>query len=359
MKVLPAKGFFGKHYHPYGMVLPGRKYSAGSQYRYGFNGKEDDKDISEGGQDYGMRINDTRLGRFLSVDPVWSGYPMLTPYQFASDNPIFNIDIDGLEGGRATLPANIVNGKTGELFARTQLEVSGKWDIYEQVTVRPTGTGAASNTRMDFLLRSRETGNLYRVEVKTGDAVSSENQTASETAIQEGEYMELRSAKPEIKSDIGAKGIKLRIGGSIRIRLQLNFTKPNFGIKAEGTMVNPNVKGASEIATLEQEINSFQAKLIDETPIVAPTNAPEITPVEEIAPEAAPIDEMTPFEGNVLEPVEFLITGINKLIEKNKPSGAARAKPLPAILKNIEQNKVKPELSPKTKIQPTKAKKHG
>ncbi len=36
-------------------------------YSYGFNGKEDDKDISEGGQDYGMRIYDSRVGRFLSV----------------------------------------------------------------------------------------------------------------------------------------------------------------------------------------------------------------------------------------------------------------------------------------------------
>ncbi len=36
---------------------------------------------------------------FLSVDPLTSKYPMLTPYQFASLNPIRFIDIDGLEGG--------------------------------------------------------------------------------------------------------------------------------------------------------------------------------------------------------------------------------------------------------------------
>ena len=28
--------------------MPGRKFSAGTEYRYGFNGKENDKDISEG-----------------------------------------------------------------------------------------------------------------------------------------------------------------------------------------------------------------------------------------------------------------------------------------------------------------------
>jgi RHS repeat-associated protein len=47
--------------------------------------------------DYGFRIYDPRLGRFLSVDPLTKSYPMLTPYQFASNRPIDGIDLDGLE----------------------------------------------------------------------------------------------------------------------------------------------------------------------------------------------------------------------------------------------------------------------
>lgn len=77
--------------------MPGRAFSAENAYRYGFNGKENDKDISEGGQDYGMRIYDVRLGRFLSVDPITSKYPHYTPYQFSGNNPISSVDIDGLE----------------------------------------------------------------------------------------------------------------------------------------------------------------------------------------------------------------------------------------------------------------------
>jgi len=34
---------------------------------------------------------------FLSVDPLTSSYPELTPYQFASNQPIWAIDLDGLE----------------------------------------------------------------------------------------------------------------------------------------------------------------------------------------------------------------------------------------------------------------------
>jgi RHS repeat-associated protein len=81
---------FGRTGTPYGAV-----------YRYGFNGKENDDDIKGIGlqQDYGMRIYDPRLGRFLSVDPIATQYPELTPYQFASNTPIWAIDIDGMESG--------------------------------------------------------------------------------------------------------------------------------------------------------------------------------------------------------------------------------------------------------------------
>lgn len=76
--------------------MPGRTYSS-SSYHYGFNGKENDKDAGEGIQDYGMRIYDVRLGKFLSVDPLTKDFPWYTPYQFAGNKPIIAIDLDGLE----------------------------------------------------------------------------------------------------------------------------------------------------------------------------------------------------------------------------------------------------------------------
>jgi RHS repeat-associated protein len=76
--------------------MPGRRWTA-SDYRYGFNGKEGDKEVSSGFQDYGFRVNDTRIGRFFSVDPLAPYYPELTPYQFASNRPIDGVDLDGLE----------------------------------------------------------------------------------------------------------------------------------------------------------------------------------------------------------------------------------------------------------------------
>jgi RHS repeat-associated protein len=86
-------------YYPFGMMMPNRIYSANGSYRYGFNGKENDNEVKAEGneQDYGKRICDPRIGRFLSVDPLSKSYPEVSPYQFASNRPIDGGDLDGLE----------------------------------------------------------------------------------------------------------------------------------------------------------------------------------------------------------------------------------------------------------------------
>lgn len=86
-------------YEPFGSLLPGRNYSSDS-YRFGFNGKENDNEVfgSHGTfQDYGFRMYDTRLSRFISVDPLSRQYPFYSPYQFAGNKPTIAIDVDGLE----------------------------------------------------------------------------------------------------------------------------------------------------------------------------------------------------------------------------------------------------------------------
>lgn len=76
--------------------MPDRNYSSPS-YRYGFNGKEKDNEVTGEGNsyDFGARIYDSRIGRWLSVDPLTSKFPNETPYSFAACNPIRFIDADG------------------------------------------------------------------------------------------------------------------------------------------------------------------------------------------------------------------------------------------------------------------------
>ncbi len=75
--------------------MPERKYGAG---RYGFNGKERDSDLhSLTAYDYGFRIYNPAIGKFLSVDPLTKEYPWNSSYAFAEGDPINCIDLDGLE----------------------------------------------------------------------------------------------------------------------------------------------------------------------------------------------------------------------------------------------------------------------
>jgi len=86
-------------YYSFGSQMPGRNFSS-NEYRYGFNGMEKDdevKDIGGSSYDYTNRFYDPRVGRFPTVDLLDAQFPMLTPYQFASNTPIQAIDLDGFE----------------------------------------------------------------------------------------------------------------------------------------------------------------------------------------------------------------------------------------------------------------------
>jgi len=81
-----------------------------------------------------MRSYDTRLGRFISVDPIASQYPMLTPYQFASNTPIWGIDLDGEELRIYTESGNFARANVGHTFVSIGNEKDivvytyGRWD---------------------------------------------------------------------------------------------------------------------------------------------------------------------------------------------------------------------------------------
>ncbi len=78
------------------MLLPNRHANT-SDYRYGFNGMELDDELKGEGNsyDFGNRMHDPRIGRFLSIDPKWREFESTSPYSFANNNPLLFIDKDG------------------------------------------------------------------------------------------------------------------------------------------------------------------------------------------------------------------------------------------------------------------------
>jgi len=101
-------------YYPFGMLSRGAQ-TDGFYYRFGFNGKENDNEIKGGfgtQQDYGMRIYDPRVGRFLSVDPLAKKYVSFSPYLYSADNPVSFIDKDGEGPGLPPLYALRIISRT-------------------------------------------------------------------------------------------------------------------------------------------------------------------------------------------------------------------------------------------------------
>ena len=94
-------------YYPFGMISRTHTRSSFAVHKFGFNGKENDNLLKGIGaqQDYGMRVYDPRLGKFLSVDPLSKSYPWNSPYSYAEGDPINYIDLDGMEQPRQTAQA--------------------------------------------------------------------------------------------------------------------------------------------------------------------------------------------------------------------------------------------------------------
>jgi RHS repeat-associated protein len=67
--------------------------SPGDDYRYGFNGKENDSETNS--IDFGNRCFDPRVGRWFSEDPKKHWYPQMSPYTGMGNSPLVIIDPDG------------------------------------------------------------------------------------------------------------------------------------------------------------------------------------------------------------------------------------------------------------------------
>jgi RHS repeat-associated protein len=81
---------------PFGETLinqssPGSNWST----RYSFSAKEMDEESKY--HYFGARYYDSDLSIFLSVDPMASKYPSLTPYAYVANNPIKLVDPNGME----------------------------------------------------------------------------------------------------------------------------------------------------------------------------------------------------------------------------------------------------------------------
>ncbi len=86
-----AAALVATDYYPFGMSMPNRDNGPNS-YRYKYQGQE--KDPETGKEAFELRLWDSRIGRWLTTDPM---HEFHSPYLGMGNNPINRIDPDGGE----------------------------------------------------------------------------------------------------------------------------------------------------------------------------------------------------------------------------------------------------------------------
>lgn len=196
-------------YYPFGSLLPGRHHDD-QNYNYGFNGMERDDEIKGGGNslDFGARIYDSRLGRWLSLDPLARKYSSMSPYTSFANNPIVFVDPDGREisyqvireEGKRPKIVITVSGKIADLSSSVFNDVQGfAEDLNEQ---KISFEGLGSDSKWDFEVNFNFT---------VAEKMSEINQKDHLIVVADPEYTKTYY-KDGVKTE-GAHGLMVRRGG--------------------------------------------------------------------------------------------------------------------------------------------------
>jgi len=184
------------------MEQPNRQYALNQDYRYGFNGKENDREWGTASltQDYGFRLYNPAIAKFLSVDPLAPSYPWNSTYAFAENDVIRSIDLDGAEKLIVTVYSPIGIGHTcGDIHCTQNLvktDKPGSAEIIIKMQYIVVTKGMGSFTRPE-LIDPIKFNNLYNegdMSMKASHLPTATNYLieASKSNISKGDYYDLK-----------------------------------------------------------------------------------------------------------------------------------------------------------------------
>lgn len=171
------------NYYPFGLAMAENGYEnvLETENKFKFQGQEHQDDFDLNWYDYGARMYDPSIGRWHVVDPLAEKYFSFSPYNYAINNPIKFIDIDGRD----------IIGTDGKPVTYQMVDNQAVWSKNaDKATIR---VGNA-------LLRTR-----------TGTSQLNK-------AISSDVKIKINVSDKSVKTDKGYKGGKTRYGNATRSR---------------------------------------------------------------------------------------------------------------------------------------------
>ncbi|MFD0766129.1 DUF6443 domain-containing protein [Mucilaginibacter lutimaris] len=253
-------------YYPFGLNVH-RYINAGNKYLY--NKKELQEELSQ--YDYGARFYDPVIARFTSIDPVAEHFPWMTSYQYASNDPVKNIDLDGLEG----IPFSFffentaITPKIGPVA-----EIAGKYSVEN---ISKAGGEFSGKT-----LESFRRGNAAEAEQLSKNGLEKNNAPIKLPDPKTGkDGVSVPDAfKNDGQSTVEIKNVK---GQSLtkQLRLQEKYSNDN-GFKPE-LIINEGAKISKPLQNSTFDINTYKSM-----PVVMPADNTRVIPTPIVPPKPPP-----------------------------------------------------------------------
>jgi RHS repeat-associated protein len=200
------------HYYPFGLAMSGISSKAMAfgqpENKYKFQGKELQSDEFRDGsglewEDFGARMYDNQIGRWMTVDPLANKYPNVSPYVAMDNNPISIIDPTGKSGEPVidkekktiTVTSNITfygSDGNGELAAKAAANIQSQWNTANgkttidgvEYSVKFVVTGCYDNSvTADDISKNTDIKNNYVKLVASGIDVSYMDGAGSNTGV--------------------------------------------------------------------------------------------------------------------------------------------------------------------------------
>jgi len=176
------------NYNPFGSAIESRAFASG-EYRYGFNGMEKDNENNSDAYDFGARICDLRLGRWLSLDPLFRIQPSQSAYKSFLNHPLIFIDVEG----KTEYQINIVyDKKIGEAFVKVttanQIKTDGnKHDV--------PGFFSSATWHEEYFYYDFATITITTIDEKGKKTIETSTEILYENGVKDGDWVITSNAK--------------------------------------------------------------------------------------------------------------------------------------------------------------------